>query len=123
MARQEPGMRQAQKLIPELRQAFWQDVKVPGRADGLNQSLEKALRTADFLEFAELFVEDALNREESCGCHFNEAFQTEEQEALRNDESCCHVSTWAFNGVGRKPTLHREPLKFENVKLTQRSYK
>jgi len=123
MARQEQAMRKAQKLIPELREAFWQDVKVPGQGDDLNQSLEKALRTADFLEFAELFVEDALAREESCGCHFNEAFQTEEQEARRDDENCCYVSSWAFNGVGRKPTLHQEPLKFENVKLSQRSYK
>jgi succinate dehydrogenase / fumarate reductase flavoprotein subunit len=123
MARREQAMRQAQKLIPELRAAFRQDVKVPGRADGLNQSLEKALRTADFMEFAELFVEDALSREESCGCHFNEAFQTEDQEARRDDENCCYVSSWAFNGVGQKPSLHREPLKFENVKLTQRSYK
>jgi succinate dehydrogenase / fumarate reductase flavoprotein subunit len=123
MARQEQGMRKAQKLIPELREAFWQDVKIPGKTDQLNQSLDKALRVADFLEFAELFVEDALSRDESCGCHFNEAFQTEEHEALRDDENCCYVSAWAFNGVGQKPSLYKEPLVFENVKLSQRSYK
>ena len=88
-----------------------------------NQSLERAGRVADFLEFAELLVEDALSRQESCGCHFREAFQTEDHEALRDDENCCYVSAWEFNGVGKGPTLHKEPLVLEYVELAQRSYK
>jgi succinate dehydrogenase / fumarate reductase flavoprotein subunit len=78
---------------------------------------------ADFLEFAELLVEDALDRDESCGCHFNEAFQTEDHEAQRNDDSCCYVAAWEFNGTTKAETLHKEPLVFENVELAQRSYK
>ncbi len=78
---------------------------------------------ADFLEFAELLVEDGVSREESCGCHFNEAFQTEEHEAQRDDDSCSYVAAWEFRGTGKAPTLHKEPLVFENVELAQRSYK
>jgi len=123
MARNEQGMLKAKDLIPRLREEFWENVTVPGTPDEFNQTLEKAGRVADFLEFAELLVEDALHREESCGCHFNEAFQTDENEARRDDENCCYVSAWEYNGEGKEPTLHKEPLVFENVELTQRSYK
>jgi succinate dehydrogenase / fumarate reductase flavoprotein subunit len=123
MSRNESGMLQAKEMIPKLREEFWENVTIPGGAMDLNQSLERAGRVADFLEFAELLVEDALSREESCGCHFNEAFQTDDQEALRNDETCCYVAAWVFKGVGKPPTELREPLIFENVELAARSYK
>ncbi|MDD5205693.1 MAG: fumarate reductase/succinate dehydrogenase flavoprotein subunit [Desulfobacterales bacterium] len=123
MARTESGLLKAKARIPEIRAQFWDNVNVPGSAAELNQSLERANRVSDFLEFAELLVEDALSREESCGCHFNEAFQTEDHEARRNDETCCYVSAWEFQGVGKPATLHKEPLVFENVTLAQRSYK
>jgi len=123
MSRNESGMRKAKELIPELREAFWKDVAVPGESADFNQSLERAGRVADFLEFAELLVEDGLSRKESCGCHFNEAYQTADHEALRNDEECCYVAAWQFMGQGKAPRLHKEPLTFENVELTQRSYK
>jgi len=123
MARNDDGLRKAQPMIQELRQEFWQNVRVPGNERDLNQSLERAGRVADFLEFAELMITDALARRESCGGHFNEAFQTEENEALRDDQNFCHVSAWEFAGVDKEPKLHKEPLVFENVKLTQRSYK
>lgn len=123
MSRSESGMLKAKDLVPELREVFWDGAIVPGTAGEFNQSLERANRLADFLEFADLLVEDALQREESCGCHFNVAYQTEEHEALRNDEHCCYVAAWQFNGVGKPPALHEEPLAFENVELAQRSYK
>lgn len=123
MARNELELRRAKEMIPPLRAEFWENVRVPGGTMDLNQALERANRVADFLEFAELLLEDALSREESCGCHFNEAHQTDEHEALRDDESCCYVSAWEFQGVGKPPLLHKEPLVFENVKLAQRSYK
>ncbi|HUU79939.1 MAG TPA: fumarate reductase/succinate dehydrogenase flavoprotein subunit [Acidobacteriota bacterium] len=123
MSRNSDGMRKAQELIPALREEFWENVMVPGTSGEFNQALERAGRVADFLEFAELLVKDALSREESCGCHFNEAYQTEDHEALRNDEKCCYVSVWEFNGDGKGHTLHKEPLVFENVELTVRSYK
>jgi len=123
MARNEAGLLKAKGMIPALREEFWKNVTVLGRAGEMNQTLERANRVADFIEFAELMIEDALSRKESCGCHFNEAYQTDEQEALRNDEECCYVSAWGFSGVGRAPVLYKEPLKFENVALAQRSYK
>ncbi len=123
MARNNDGLKKALSMIGELREEFWENVIVPGETDNVNQSLERAGRVADFLEFAELMVTDALDRQESCGGHFNEAYQTDENEALRDDENFCHVSAWESKGVDEKPVLHKEPLEFEYVKLTQRSYK
>jgi succinate dehydrogenase / fumarate reductase flavoprotein subunit len=123
MARDEAGLLKAKERIPALRQEFWKNLNVPGSAADLNQSLERANRVADYLEFAELMIEDALARKESCGCHFNLAYQTEDHEAKRNDETSCYVAAWEFTGVGKSPALHKEPLVFENVALAQRSYK
>jgi succinate dehydrogenase / fumarate reductase flavoprotein subunit len=123
MARNATGLKDALRRIPELRDEFWQNVIVPGDQEELNQSLEKAGRVADFLEFAELMCIDALERNESCGAHFREEHQTPEGEPLRDDLNYCHVAAWEFAGVGKTPILHKEPLSFENVHLTQRSYK
>jgi len=123
MARNNAGLEKAIGLIQELRGEFWQDVTVPGSAGDFNQSLERAGRVADFLEFGELMCKDALHRQESCGGHFNEEYQTEENEALRDDENFCYVAAWEHTGDESEPNLHKEPLVFENVKLTQRSYK
>jgi succinate dehydrogenase / fumarate reductase flavoprotein subunit len=122
MARTEAGLRKALDRIPQLRAEFWQDVLVPGTGEQLNQELEKANRVADFLEFAELMVLDALQREESCGGHFREESQTPDGEALRDDEAFSHVSAWEFAGVGADPVLHTEELEFEYVHPVQRSY-
>jgi len=123
MSRNDEGLSKAKNLIRELRKEFWENALVPGSGDDFNQSLERAGRVADFLEFGELLVKDALERRESCGGHFNEAFQTEENEAKRDDENFSHVSAWEFNGEEEEPVSHKEPLAFENVKLAQRSYK
>ena len=123
MSRNNSGLKKAKKLIKELRTEYWENVLVGGSEQDFNQSLERAWRVADFLEFGELMVTDALERQESCGGHFNEKFQTGENEALRDDKHFCHVSAWEFNGDKRKPKFHKEPLTFENVELTQRSYK
>jgi succinate dehydrogenase / fumarate reductase flavoprotein subunit len=123
MARNNDGLDQARNLIQTLRGEFWENVTVPGSADDLNQSVERALRVADFLEFAELMIVDARARQESCGGHFNEGFQSEENEALRDDENFCHVSAWEYTGREKDPQFHEEPLVFENVELSQRSYK
>jgi succinate dehydrogenase / fumarate reductase flavoprotein subunit len=123
MARNNEGLQKAQNLIRELRGEFWENVMIPGSDKDFNQSLERAGRVADFLEFAELMVIDALARQESCGGHFNEAFQTEDNEAQRDDENFCHVSAWEFTGEEQVPIFHKEPLIFENVELIQRSYK
>jgi succinate dehydrogenase / fumarate reductase flavoprotein subunit len=123
MGRNEKGLKEALEKIPRIREAFWKDVNVPGSADDLNQALEKANRVADFMEFAELMVKDALNRAESCGGHFREESQTEEGEALRNDDEYCYVAAWEFQGLENEPVLHKEELVFEEVKLSQRSYK
>jgi len=123
MERSEEGLREALGKIPELRERYWREVRVPGSARTLNQSLEKAGRVADFLEFAELMCHDALERDESCGAHFRLEHQTEEGEALRDDENFSFVSVWEFEGVGEEPTLHREELEFEYVQPSQRSYK
>jgi succinate dehydrogenase / fumarate reductase flavoprotein subunit len=123
MSRNNAGLEKARSLIQELREEFWKNVLVPGTETDLNQSLEKAGRVADFLEFGELIVIDALARQESCGGHFNEAYQTEENEARRDDANFCHAAAWEFAGDGKEPNFHKEPLVFENVHLTQRSYK
>jgi succinate dehydrogenase / fumarate reductase flavoprotein subunit len=124
MARNEEGLKKALAEIPKIRDAFWNDLCVrPERNDELNQTLEKAGRVADFLEFAELMVRDALHRTESCGGHFREESQTAEGEALRDDERFRYVAAWEYNGPNAEPTLHREPLEFDNVSLTTRSYK
>lgn len=122
MARNDKGLKEALAEIPKIREEFWQNVNVPGSGAELNQSLEKAGRVADFLEFGELLCLDALTREESCGGHFREEYQ-EEGEAKRNDDKFCHATAWEFNGVDKKPTEHREKLEFENVHLATRSYK
>jgi succinate dehydrogenase / fumarate reductase flavoprotein subunit len=123
MARNKQGLTDSLKKIPELRAEFWENVIVTGSGDELNQTLEKAGRVADFLEFAEVMVNDALTREESCGGHFREEHQTEENEAKRDDDNFSHVAMWEYNGPDKQETLHKEQLVFENVKLTQRSYK
>lgn len=123
MSRTDEGLKKARKMIADLRAEFWENLLVPGTGADLNQSLERAGRVADFLEFAELIAIDALARRESCGCHFNEAFQTEDHEPLRDDVNMCHVAVWEYAGEGQEPVFHKEPLVFENVKLTVRSYK
>lgn len=123
MARNEDGLTKAVKLIQSLRNEFWQNLLVPGSDKDYNLNLQKAGRVADFMEFGELLAIDALARKESCGGHFNEAYQTEEGEARRDDENFCHVSAWEYKGANKEPEFHKEPLVFENVKLTQRSYK
>jgi succinate dehydrogenase / fumarate reductase flavoprotein subunit len=122
MARNKAGLEKALSEIPALREEFWKDVRVLGGA-ALNQSLEKATRVADFFELGELMVRDALHREESCGGHFREEHQTEDGEALRDDENFAYVAAWEWTGKGNEPVLHREPLQFEYVTPTQRSYK
>jgi succinate dehydrogenase / fumarate reductase flavoprotein subunit len=125
MARNAEGLREALAKIPELRDEFWRTVRVPGKGQDFNQSLERAGRVADFLEFAELMCIDALERDESCGGHFREEHQTPDGEALRDDDKFATVFAWEFQGNGQvaAPKLHREPLHFETVHLTQRSYK
>jgi succinate dehydrogenase / fumarate reductase flavoprotein subunit len=123
MSRNEAGLRTALRKIPELRAEFWRDVNVPGSDAELNQALEKAGRVADFLELGELMCLDALHRTESCGAHFREESQTPDGEALRDDEKFAYVAAWQYAGEGKIPILNKEPLVFENVKLSQRSYK
>jgi succinate dehydrogenase / fumarate reductase flavoprotein subunit len=123
MSRNEAGLKRALARIPQLREEFWHNVSVPGEPNNLNKNLEYAGRVADYLEFAELLALDALERTESCGGHFREESQTPEGEAQRDDAHYSHASAWEFNGVGTKPTLHKEALTFEYVKPSQRSYK
>jgi succinate dehydrogenase / fumarate reductase flavoprotein subunit len=123
MARNEAGLTKALGLIPHLREEFWRDVKIPGSTDTFNAEIEKGGRVADFLELAELLVRDALHRTESCGGHFREESQTDEGEARRDDEHFSYVAAWEFKGPGEPPVLHKEPLSFEYVKPSQRSYK
>jgi succinate dehydrogenase / fumarate reductase flavoprotein subunit len=123
MARNEAGLRRALVRIPELREEFWHNVVVVDGGDGVNQSLEKAGRVADFLELAELICVDALHRRESCGGHFREESQTEDREAKRDDQDFCYAAAWEHTGDLGTPALHREPLVFENIALSERSYK
>jgi succinate dehydrogenase / fumarate reductase flavoprotein subunit len=123
MSRNAAGLREAAARIPEIRERFWKEVRVPGSGEEFNQELEKAGRVADFLEFAELMVVDALERDESAGGHFREEHQTPDGEAKRDDERFAYVAAWEYAGPQSAPRLHREPLAFEYVKLAQRSYK
>lgn len=123
MARNRKGLEEALQKIPALREEFWRSVTVMGDDQELNQGLEHAGRVADFLELGELMCRDALEREESCGGHFREEYQTEDGEALRNDERFCHVAAWEYAGEGAAPRRHQEPLEFENLHLSTRSYK
>ncbi|MCX8138636.1 MAG: fumarate reductase/succinate dehydrogenase flavoprotein subunit [Gemmataceae bacterium] len=123
MARRREGLLQAIEQIRNLREEFWRNVRVPGSDADLNMALERANRVADYLEFAELMALDALRREESCGGHFRVEHQTADGEAKRDDERFCHVAAWEYTGPDREPIRHEEPLIFETVKLTERSYK
>ena len=123
MSRDEGGLKKAQTLIHDLREEFWQEVLVPDSDKEYNKSLEKATRLADSRDFAEAMLLDALTRTESCGGHFREESQTEEGEAQRDDENFEHVSVWEYDGYEKMPKFHKEPLVFENVELSQRSYK
>lgn len=123
MARSEESLKEVLKEVPLLREEFWQNVRVTGSGDELNQQLENAWRVADLLEFAELLTKDALHRNESCGGHFRVEHQMQDGEAKRDDENFCYAAAWEFKGVGQEPELHKEPLRFENVHLAVRSYK
>ncbi len=123
MARNKAGLEKALAKLPEIKEKFWDKVYIPGTKEEINQSLERAGRVADFLEFADVMIRDALTREESCGCHLREESQTEENEAKRDDENYSHVSVWEYQGEGAEPAMHKEPLAFENVTPSQRSYK
>ena len=123
MARNKEGLKKAENLIKELRIEFWSNVKVPGNENELNPELEKAARVADFLEIGELIVKDALQREESCGGHFREEYQTNEGEALRDDDKFAFVSAWEYNGPEKEPILNKEDLEFKFVEIKQRNYK
>jgi succinate dehydrogenase / fumarate reductase flavoprotein subunit len=123
MARNEAGLKKAIEEIGKLREEFWKTVRVPGTGGEFNQELEKALRLVDFFDIGELMARDALNRKESCGGHFREEMQTEEGETKRDDEHFMYVSAWEFKGEGNEPALHKEPLKYENIKIATRNYK
>jgi succinate dehydrogenase / fumarate reductase flavoprotein subunit len=123
MARSEQSLTKALSEIPAIRDEFWKNVRVLGEGETRNQSLETAGRVADFLEFAELLVLDALHRNESCGGHFREEYQTEDGEALRDDEHYAYVAAWEWKGTGTEPQLHKEVLNFEYVQPSTRSYK
>jgi succinate dehydrogenase / fumarate reductase flavoprotein subunit len=123
MARDRAGLQEALQIIPKIREEFWRNVNVPGSDADFNQALEKAGRVADFLELGELMCLDALHREESCGGHFRTEYQTPDGEALRNDDEFAYVAAWEYAGEGKRPILNKEPLHFEAVQLSQRSYK
>jgi succinate dehydrogenase / fumarate reductase flavoprotein subunit len=116
-------LKQALNRIPALREEFWNNVNVTGKNGELNQDLEYAGRVADFMEFAELLCLDGLHRNESCGGHFREEFQTEDGEARRDDEHFAYVAAWEYQGPDKPPELHKEPLEYEEAHMTQRSYK
>jgi succinate dehydrogenase / fumarate reductase flavoprotein subunit len=123
MARNDTGLKEALRRIPALRDEFWTNVNVTGENGELNQNLEYAGRVADFMEFAELLCLDALHRNESCGGHFREEFQTADGEAKRDDEHFAYVAAWEYQGPDKPPAMHKEPLAYEEVHMTQRSYK
>ena len=123
MTRSADGLKKARVAVRALRDRYWREVRVLGKGEEPNQSLEKAGRVADFFELAELMCVDALHREESCGGHFRVEYQTAEGDALRNDDKFLYVAAWEFTGDESEPRLHREPLTYEEVKLATRSYK
>ncbi len=123
MGRNKEGLQKAIGMIRELRSEFWKDVRIPGRIDELNIELDKAMRVADFLELGELMAKDALDRNESCGGHLREEYQTAEGEALRDDENFTFVSAWEYQRDDKEPILHKEPLTYENIEVKQRDYK
>jgi succinate dehydrogenase / fumarate reductase flavoprotein subunit len=123
MGRNEAGLKKALELIPQIREEFWNNLRIPGSGEEVNQSLEMAGRVADFLELGELLCLDALDRRESCGAHFREEWQTGDGEALRDDENFCHVAAWEYQGEGNAPVRHTEPLTFESLHLATRNYK
>ena len=123
MAREEAGLKKAIKEIQALKEDFYKNVKVPGTQYEFNQELEKALRLEDFFEIGELMARDALHREESCGGHFRVESQTEEGEAKRDDKNFMYVAAWEYKGEGKEPELHKEPLKYEFIKVATRNYK
>ena len=123
MSRNAEGLQKAKKMVQEIKAEFWSNVRIPGSSSEMNPELEKALRVADFIELGELMIDDAFNRNESCGGHFREEYQTEDGEALRDDNNYAYVSNWEYKGENADAQLHKENLVFENVKLVQRSYK
>jgi succinate dehydrogenase / fumarate reductase flavoprotein subunit len=123
MVRNEEGLKKALVLIGELKEEFWRDLNIPGTYSELNMELEKAGRVADYFELTELLVTDALNRNESCGAHFREEYQTPDGEALRNDDHFAYVAAWEYSGEGKPYIMHKEELKFEEVEMKVRSYK
>jgi len=123
MARNREGLTKAIELIRSLRKEYWNDVFVPGTPYEFNPELEKALRVADFLELGELMAIDALHREESCGGHFREEYQTPDGEAQRNDSQFAYVAAWEYKGADQPPVLHKEPLHYESIEVKQRNYK
>jgi succinate dehydrogenase / fumarate reductase flavoprotein subunit len=123
ISRTREGLEKALGLVREIKEDFWQNVQIPGSADGVNPELQKAWRVADFFELGELMIKDALDRDESCGCHFREEYQSPEGEALRNDEAFAYSSAWEYKGEGNDPVLHKEKLEFEFVEMKTRSYK
>jgi len=123
MARNKEGLIQAREELRDLKEEFWNSVRIPGEMNDLNTELQKASRLADFIELGELMAIDALNREESCGGHFREEFKTGEGEALRNDKDFTYVAAWEYTGEDKDPKLHKEPLKFEYIEVKQRNYK
>lgn len=123
MARNAEGLKEAKGLVRELREEFYRDVFIPGKAEDFNPELEKAYRVADFLELGELMINDALMRNESCGGHFREEYQSAEGEAQRNDDEFTYAAAWEWTDTNAEPIMNKEPLKFENIELKTRSYK
>jgi succinate dehydrogenase / fumarate reductase flavoprotein subunit len=123
MARNRKGLESAIREFGKLKEEFWSDIRIPGGSDEMNPELEKAGRVADFIEMGDLIARDALQRDESCGGHFREEFQTEEGEAKRNDDDFMFVAAWESAGEGKEPVLHKEPLIYENIKVQSRNYK
>jgi succinate dehydrogenase / fumarate reductase, flavoprotein subunit len=123
MGRNEAGLKNAIKRIAEIKKEFWTNVRIPGNTTGMNIELEKASRLADFIVIGDLMARDALNREESCGGHFREEYQTEEGEALRQDDKFAYVGCWEYKGSDVEPELHKEELVYESVSMVQRNYK